>query len=681
MAIKHHNYDYLAGPTFPEAVGDRFYAQDIFRDFHFSLDNAGRKIAGAYETFPVLIKDSAVKKGTLWTDLDIPIARGIVEYEVDVPLSYAALPPTVTQEDIYVRIETAAETDFDISGTATLDGVTVNYIKVTYNETDGSSRTRAKKAGTYVYEKAVSYTITVDAVAPTNKDLVLGEVVGDGAASLVITPYTRTRHLNAAYDYVVETQEDFNVLIDYTAANQYRIKDDVKSVYVKYLSGGYQMTGATSPLQEGDSYGYIETNDCTRIVFEPGAFIDMHQNIGYIEVDTDYCYLDGVSVQGDKGAASAIARSFLLNANYVTFMNCDSQTRLSNAASSVFEGSGTASHNQTSTYINCKVFDYDSSAEIIIMENCQNVQNINVQDIECTGIANLYILKGCQDVDGVKIIQIDHSSATGGNIDCIYDCTNISNVYIYDIDAVGTSASLECFYNCYNCENIKIEDVDADYLIRVFELCRNVSNVIVTDIESASDSVRGFVTSYNLSNCRISSMDADNGCVGFYQSDYISTCEVDDLDNETAGDAFGFYLCNNISACYCSDIDSTVNNYHGFYDCTQLSSCYATTCEDGFNACKQIAGCKSESNDNNGFMDCNRIVGSLATGNGNDGFEDCNVISGTTSSANTGNGYDGCKNMTANRSNGNTAANYNNSFADFAGTQACADTAAGGYNS
>ena len=680
MAIKHHNFGYAAGPTFPEAVGDRYYAQDIFRDFHFNLDDAGRKIAGAYETFPVLIKDSAIKKGTLLTDLDIPIAKGIVEYEIDVPLSYAALPPTVTQEDIYVRIETAAETDFDISGTATLDGVTVNYIKVTYTETDGASRTRAKKAGSYVYEKAVSYTITVSPAAPTNKDLVLGEVVGDGAASLIITPYTRTRHLNAAYDYVVKTQEDFNVLIDYTAANQYRIKDDVKSVYVKYLSGGYQMTGATSPLQEGDSYGYIETNDCTRIVFEPGAFIDMHQNIGYIEVDTAYCYLDGVSVRGDKGVASAIARSFLLNANYVTFMNCDSQTRLSNAASSVFEGSGTASHNQTSTYIDCKVFDYDSSAEIIIMENCQNVQNINVQDIECTGIANLYILKDCQDINGVKIIQIDHSSATGGNIYCIYACTNISDIYIYDIDLIGTSAGLFCVYNCYNCENIKIEDVDADYEMNAFQLCRNVSNVIVTDMESASDLVYVFVTSYNLSNCRISSIDADNGCIGFYQSDYISTCEVTDLDNETAGSAFGFWSCNYISSCHCSDIDSTVNNYHGFYDCTQLSSCYATTCDNGFDSCLEIAGCKAESNDNNGFDGCTDISGSRATSNGNDGFLNGRNISANRSENNTGNGFNGCKTMTANRSVGNGGAQYNNSFADFAGAAACADNAGGGFN-
>lgn len=645
MAIKRHNTAYAAGPTFPLAVGDRYYAQDLFRDLNFKLDDAGRKQAGAYESFPVLIKDSNITKGTLWTDLNIPIAKGIVEYEVDVPNSYAALPPTVTQEDIYVRIETTAEVDFDISGTATLDGVTVNYIKVTYNETDGATRTRAKKAGSYVYEKAVSYTITVSAAAPTNKDLVLGEVVGDGAASMVITCYPRTRHLNAAYDYVVETQEDFNVIIDYTAANQYRIKDSVKSIYVKYLAGGYQMTGATSPLQEGDAYGYIETNDCTRIVFEPGAFIDMHQNIGYIEVDTDYCYLDGVSVQGDKGAASAIQRSFLLNANYVTFANCDSQTRLSNTTFTVFEGSATASHNETSKVVGCKVVDCDSSGVLRMFRYFYNVIGCSIYDIE----------------------------STGGGVVCFDVITNLKNCRVEKVDGPGTG--LIGILNSYNIDNIYMIDFDCSDGFTAVSSCENVQNIHIEDFASTAG-----VTSYGISSCSqvsnvmIKQLDENGSVYGYYDSKTLSSCYVEDVDS-VAGNAYGFYSCENISASYATTCDD------GFNDCSNITGCTSYSCINGYNACNQISGSKASSNTTNGFFTCNRISASISSGNGNDGFEDCKTITGCAGNSNTGNGFDGCMHMTGNRASGNTAANYSGTcFADWAGTQAVADTAAGGWN-
>lgn len=654
MAIKRHSHVYQAGPTFPDAVGDRYYAQDLFRDTNFVLDDSGRKVESGYEAFPVLLKDSNITKGTLWTDLNIPIAKGIVEFEVDVPNSYAALPPTVTQEDIYVRIVTAAETDFDISGTATLDGVTVNYVKVTYTETDGSSRTRAKKAGTYVYEKAVSYTITVSSAAPTNKDLVLGTVVGDGAASLIITSYPRTRHYGAAYDYVVDSQADFNIIIDYTAANQYRIKDSIKSIYVRFLAGGYQMTGATSPLQEGDLYGYIETNDCTRIVFEPGAFVDMHQNIGYIEVDTDYCYLDGVSVQGDKGAASAIVQSFLLNANYVIFHNCDSQLRLSNTTFQVFKGSGTAKHNESSEYIDCHIEDCDSTGNIAVFYECKNIKNAYVNNVEYTGggATNTYLIQYCDYIDGITITNI--ASDSTGNLGIFRDCDYIDNVYIKTIDA--TSGVIIGFYDCTNVINIYAEDFDATAINGTASSGRRFVNVYFYDFNSTAGVCYGFSNIRILSNCHTKQLDATGNCYAFYSSD-------------------------DLSSCYAEDIDSSGANAYGYYDCENISGSFATTCDDGFNTCKQVSACASESNSNDGFFSCNRVSGCFATTNGNDGYEDCNVIAACSGNSNTGNGFDGCKNMTANRATGNTAANYVNSFADWAGTQACADTSAGGYNS
>jgi len=645
MAINHHNFEYAAGPTFPEDVGDRYYTQDLGRDYWSKIDDAGRKVANGFVTFPVLIKDSNITKGTLYTDIDIPIARGIVLYEVDVPNSYAALPPSVTQEDVYCRIETTAQTDFDISATATLDGVTTNYIKVTYNETDGSSRARAKKAGSYVYEKAVSFTITVDSVAPTDYDLVLGTLVGDGAASLVINSYIRTPSYDAEYDYVVKTQEDWNVIIDYTAANQYRIKDNVKSIFVKSLSGGYQMTGATSPLQEGDAWGYIETNDCTRIVFEPGAFIDMHQNIGYIEVDTDYCYLEGVSVRGDTGASSAIVRSFLLNANYVTFFNCNSTKRLSNVACTIFEGSGTAKHNETTNLIGCRVEEITTSNDLYAFRYFNNITNSIIYNIDSTGGgSSIYVFHTVKNVTNSYIKELD---ATGG-IAVIAYVENASNIYMEDFDAV---LSVWGITDSYNCKNINM-----------------------TDFEASGGPCYGVRDSELISNCKCVKFDATGNCNAYYLSNQLSNCYAEDIDN-SGGNAYGFYDCDNCSNCTAITCDT------GFYDCNYLGICFGNSNSvSGFYNCGQLGMCQGSANGVNGYDTCLMINSCWASSNGADGYNNCDTCIGSISNTNTGDGFQDCNHIEHNRASGNGGAAYNNCFADLAATRAAAVTDSGGDN-
>lgn len=193
MGIKHHNYDYDGGsPNIPEAVGDRYYAQDLGRDYWSAIDRSGWVLSESYEDFPALFKRGDVTKGTLFTDINISANQGVCEYDVSVPNSYAALPPTVTTETIRAIVECPDITDLSISGTATLDGVTVNYVKMQYDESNGASRARVKKAGSYVYEKEPSYAIVVDAVSPTNSDIVLAELVGNGTSTMTVTNREKT---------------------------------------------------------------------------------------------------------------------------------------------------------------------------------------------------------------------------------------------------------------------------------------------------------------------------------------------------------------------------------------------------------------------------------------------------------------------------------------------------------
>lgn len=664
--INHHNWNYAAGPTFPEAVGDRYYAQDLARDYWADIDDAGKKVAGPYSAFPVLIKDSNVKKGTTFQKIDIPIAKGIVEFEVDVPNSYAALPPTVTQEDIYCRIETTAQTDFDISGTATLDGATTNYVKITYNETNGASRTRAKKAGSYVYEKAVSFTITVDSVAPTNKDLVLATLVGNGTTSLVISSRPRTRHLNAAYDYVVSTQDEFNIIIDRVAANQYKIKDGINSVFCKFLSGGYQMTGSTSPLQEGDTYGYIQTNQCEKLSFESGTFLDFHQSIGYMEINSIGCVLENVDIRGDKGAAAAIQRSFLLNASYVQFHNCVSTARLTNTAFSTFEG-GTAFQNDSSAYIDCKCYDIDQSgaAQISVFNDCKNIIRPFVTNIENTNASGSVVLfDTCQNIDGPNIRTID-STNTNSVLTIFKNCDNINNYKIIDIDLVTAgTGNIKLIDTCTNVNNGYINDIDANDNISIIFSCNTVNNTYVATVNSTGgNGCNVYQNSNFLANCRAESITSTGAAAttsGFVNCFQLSNCRAITITGVIG--AYGFFQCQRAGECWAETVSITgAGTYNGYHSCNFVTASFADDCENGFYDCDRLSVCNSINNAVDGFDTCYTLIGCEATGN-------------------TTNGFDNCFHMEHNRSTGNGTQYSATTWADYAGARAAAATDSGGDN-
>lgn len=194
--MNHHNHVYSGG--FPLAAGDRFYSQDLGRDFWFNLDAANRAVSKEFTDFPVLFDDAEVEQGSDYEHIDIALISGLVNFEVTIPNDLSTIPGTTQDVDIITRVDVPALTDEDISVTATLDGAATNYVKITYSESDGNTRNRAKKAGSYAYEKVPAYTLVVNTTAPTDYDLVLAEIVGDGSTFLTIinqesTPFKSQR--------------------------------------------------------------------------------------------------------------------------------------------------------------------------------------------------------------------------------------------------------------------------------------------------------------------------------------------------------------------------------------------------------------------------------------------------------------------------------------------------------
>lgn len=550
MNINHHNHNYDGGtPDLPIAAGDRYYSQDLGRDFWFLSSLPPYVIKNMYKTFPILLKDSYIVKGTAWTDLNIPAAAGFVEYSVKVPDDFSSLPPTVKTVTSIQFVESPALTNFSISGTATLDGVTTNYVKLAYNETNGSTRNRKKKAGSYAYERVAAYTITVSAAAPTNSQVVLAEVIGDGATFLTINRKTRTPLLNDSYDYIVRSQTDLNQIITRVSANRYKIIDSVTSVKFINLAGGYNGTGF---LTGGDTWGYIETNLCTVIYFEPGTYILDVNTPFYMKFTTDYGKYENIWIKGSGGATSAIVYSFYHTAKYCQYVGCKTSGRKTSVTSYGFYGdTGDLEKLRSTTFQNCIVSGNDSTG-----------------GLAQAGFSQCYNLFGCY-VSGLT--DSGGTTALAGFGSCI----NLVNCYVYNLNSGGATCSGFSLSN-------QLSSCVADLLTNSsnvqnccgFAACERLNACNAKNISTTGNALAiGFSTSYGVVSCYAQDITASVGtgsAYGFSGCDAVSGCRAKDITGITLG--YGFDSCDYISSCYATDIAGATNE--GFHACTYGAALY-----------------------------------------------------------------------------------------------------------
>ncbi len=343
----------------------------------------------------------------------------------------------------------------------------------------------------------------------------------------------------SGYDLIVTNQVTFNSMIERVAANQYKIKDDYSSVYMKAVTGGYACSGGSSFLSSGDTWGYIETNNCTLLKCEPTASFHFGNTQGYIEVDTDDCYMDGVTVEGTGTVAAAITQSFLLNANRVTFNSCKTHTRLSNADYVGFQGSGTDLHNITSCYDNCNVYNIDGTDKIYAYKDCHNLTNCIVDNINGT-VDDIIGFGSCSRITNGVVIDIAASGA--GNVTGYNDCKNISSSKAKQIDAASTGAAAG------------------------FDLCIMLSSCDVIDVDSDSGSAYGFKSCYYGSVCRVEDVDSSSSSAnGFDSCKYLTSCTASSNGTDGYNDCDGLNGCN-----------ATSNTDDGFEDCNAMNTCFAT---------------------------------------------------------------------------------------------------------
>lgn len=177
MITKHLNHDY--GASYPTNIGDRYYSQDLGRDFWYVIDRLGYTLKDILEESKLIISGGVVSKGAGSDEINVTECVGYIKYEVDIVDGTVAwaLPPSFTQEDVeYIRVHMAAQVNF--SDNVNNDNVTTNYVKLAYNDANGTqTRARAKASGSYNFDKTPSYTLTMDDVAPTAYEIELARFV------------------------------------------------------------------------------------------------------------------------------------------------------------------------------------------------------------------------------------------------------------------------------------------------------------------------------------------------------------------------------------------------------------------------------------------------------------------------------------------------------------------------
>jgi hypothetical protein len=228
-----------------------------------------------------------------------------------------------------------------------------------------------------------------------------------------------------------------------------------------------------------------------------------------------------------------------------------------------------------------------------------------------------------------------------------------------------------------------------------FNSCNKLTNC--TGTGTGTGYGYGFNSCNKLTNCTATGT-GDNG-YGFYDCNQLTNCTGTGTGTGTDGSGIGFYDCNQLTNCTGTGTGTDTDGYgYGFDSCNQLTNCTGTGTGDngyGFNDCNQVTNCTATGTgtDGNGygFQSCTQVTNCTATGTGTGtgaagyGFYSCIQVTnctGTGTGTGNGYGYRGCRKCMCNKAGGaSTTSTYNTSYADAGTSNACADTAAGGYNS
>lgn len=299
---KYSNQQYSGGV--PLRVGDRRFSQDRVRDFWFHMDRLGLSIEDIYGMLPILLSGGVVTQGA-GSSLDITAGYGYAKFSVTIPNSFASTPPSTSSADVEaVRVSWGAQNDINAASgncsvyTVVDDGATVQYVKMRFLETDGNTRARAKATGTYSYEVTPDFDLVVDAVAPTDYDIVLATFTSSGG-TYTITTYTAN---SLSYSSIQDISDkiDLNTLTitaNYTITDTDKVNNILADTSNRSLE--VDLPTANDNIGRIITISLIENGGSIRIVGDGSDEV-----LGFREADSvgsfymfmqgDYCVLESI---------------------------------------------------------------------------------------------------------------------------------------------------------------------------------------------------------------------------------------------------------------------------------------------------------------------------------------------------------------------------------------------------
>lgn len=546
MALtKKHNHDYSAG--IPEATGDRYYAQDLGRDFNYLLDQIGLSLQDQLTLTKGIISGWFPNTSGASTDcVNIPAGIGYAPFDVTVPSTPFTIPPsTATETMSLIRVFSSLVNNFSlITSGATGNGSTTNYLKIKFAYSNNDQRTRAKKSGTYYYNQTPSYTLTCNATPPTSKEICLADIVWNSSTHSITITYTdRSAPAYAGGGSVVLTPSggDDSIVIQNT---------------VNWLNA---IGGGSIILQRGT---YLLSTQ-----------INWKSNVGLI----------------GQGSSTILKRNSSTPTNMIYIDNAITDFYFNNFTADANE----ASYGEINAYFYCVNNTSNTNSLYIKIKSVNNKSGgaggVGSGFYNCVNIENCYV----QNVAGIVTAA-----------SCYYGCKIISNCYAVTTNSNGYNNY--GFNGCYYLDNCTHSGTNSYINTNAgFQNCHYLNNCY-SNIASTYGSCYGFNSSTYLSNCNsVMSIASDYSglAVGYGSCDYLNNCETNSscsVGTINKPSSRGFDSCTNLSCCNSissTSINSALSEAIGYNACIGLYSCIGaatatgSSTASGFKSSKHLSCC------------------------------------------------------------------------------------------
>ncbi len=296
MALsKKHNFDFSAGV--PLAVGDRYYSQDLLRDWYYLLDQIGLLLYDMTGiTGKCIMGGWTINTAGANNDcINLVAGSGYVPWSVTVPTTPWAMPPSTASEAMsWIRVFTSLISNFSlITAGADGGGVTVNHLKIAFAWATADTRLRAKLTGTYAYAQNPSYVLTCNSTPATSNEIDIGEIVWNSTThAITITYPNRTANGTTGTGKIVV---DTNPTITSPTLN-------TPLITIKTITNG-----TNYPITNTDGYSIIKSNyssasSCTM----PQASANTGRRIKTVNINTGVFTLNPYSGDALVGMNSGL---------------------------------------------------------------------------------------------------------------------------------------------------------------------------------------------------------------------------------------------------------------------------------------------------------------------------------------------------------------------------------------